>query len=91
MRIKPQISLTTGIIKRVIPHILRHSFATHHFEQGTDLRYIQEWLGHESSKTTERYTHVTIEILLNLKIHLMISPKELTKHKTSSYISYLEL
>jgi integrase/recombinase XerD len=49
----------SGVNPQATVHTLRHSFATHLLEKGVDLRYIQELLGHESSKTTEIYTHIT--------------------------------
>lgn len=69
-----------GIKKRVTPHTLRHSYATHMLENGVDLRFIQELLGHSKPETTMIYTHVAQKDLMKVQSPLDVIIDQITKN-----------
>ncbi|WP_037325034.1 tyrosine-type recombinase/integrase [Salinimicrobium terrae] len=77
-----------GINKKITPHTLRHSYATHMLENGIDLRYIQELLGHSKPETTMIYTHVSRKDILKIESPLDVTVKEMM-HSDKSHENML--
>lgn len=77
------VAMNAGIGKDVSVHSLRHSFATHLLENGIDLRYIQELLGHKDCKTTEIYTHVFNKHLRKIRSPLDMIMKDGRNHENN--------
>ena len=63
-RILKRVVEDSGVVSPVSPHVIRHSFATHLLDSGADLKVVQELLGHKSLSTTQKYTHVSVDRLM---------------------------
>jgi site-specific recombinase XerD len=81
-----KMAVSMGVRRRVHMHMLRHSFATHLLDDGVDIRYVQELLGHNSITTTQRYTHISNAALRTIKSpmeHINIGSDENIKRQNS--------